>query len=136
MEVYMPLVKPEPSWGYQVCNSLYRLIPNQVWGSSGMIWTKIAVELPADQPLGDTRNPTLTMTWLIPGASRPVGLTTRVAVAVSPDLKVRHGGFTTAKGPRVVEGETLALRSRCPHQAEPHRVVSENPFRLVMVITA
>ena len=101
-----------------------------------MIWTKIAVELPADQPLGDTRNPTLTMTWLIPGASRPVVLTTRVAAAVSPDLNVRHGGFTTAKGPRIVEGETLALRSRCPHQAEPHCVVSENPFRLVMVITA
>ncbi len=51
----------------------------------------------------------------------PVVLTTRVAVAVSPDLKVRHDGFTTAKRPRVVERETLALRSRCPHQAEPHR---------------
>ena len=101
-----------------------------------MIWTKTVVELPADQPLGDTRNPTLTMRWLIHETSRPVVLTTRVAVAVSPDLKVRHDGFTTAKRPRVVEGETLALRSRCPHQAEPHRVVSENPFRLVMVITA
>ncbi len=76
------------------------------------------------------------MTWLIPGASRPIVLTTRVAVAVSPDLKVRHDGFTTAKRPRVVEGETLALRPMSPHQAESHRVVSENPFRLVMVITA
>jgi hypothetical protein len=62
-------------------------------------------------------------------------LTTRVAVAVSPDLKVRHDGFTTAIRPRVVEGETLAPSSRCPHQAEPHCVVSENPFRLVMVMT-
>ena len=63
-------------------------------------------------------------------------LTTIVAVAVSPDLKVRHDGFRTAKRPRAVEEETLAPRFRCPHQAEPHSVVSENRFRLVMVMIA
>ena len=57
-------------------------------------------------------------------------------MTVSSGFRVRHDGFTTAEKPEVEEGETLALRSKCPHQAEPHCVGARNPFRLVMVMAA
>jgi hypothetical protein len=103
--------------------------------SDGIV-TKTVVELPADQPLGEIRNPTLTVTLYLPRAARLAAPTTRVALAVLSDFKVRHGGFTTAERPEVPDKETVELRSKCPHQAEPHCVVALNPFRLVIVMAA
>jgi hypothetical protein len=103
---------------------------------SDTIVTKTVVEVPADHPLGETRNPTTIMTLYLPRATRLAALTTRVALTVSLGFRVRHDGFTTAERPEVAEVETLAIRSKCPHQAEPHCVVSPNPFKLVMEMAA
>jgi hypothetical protein len=67
---------------------------------------------------------------------RAAVVTTSVAKAVPPELRVKHEGFMLGAGPDVAVGSIFATRLRLPHQALPQGVIAENPLRLVMVITA